>query len=534
MIEVNFFEKAIQVISPQLALKRTVARHRNEVLNSMGSSGYGNHGASVKKKSMAGWLTSGGSAIEDIERNIPTLRKRSRDLYMGAPIATGALKSTVTNVVGSGLKLNSQMDYEFLGMTPEEADAWQTKVEREFNFWASGKDCDITRVNNFYEMQWLAFLSQLQSGDVFALLPVTKRLTTPYELCVQIIEADRVCNPSMNVMDLDNKIVNGVEIDSKGEVVAYHIANYHPDSAMAINNKWQRIEKFGAKTGRTNVLHLMEMERPEQRRGVPILAPVFESLKQLSRYSEAELMAAVISGMFTVFVTSEAPQGGDFGGISADDEIDPDDDTTVELGNGLVNYLAEGEKVETSNPGRPNTAFDGFVTSICRQIGAALEIPYEVLLKHFTSSYSASRGALLEAWKMYKRRREWLANDFCQPIYEEWLAEAIAKGRIYAPGFFNDPIIQKAYAKAEWNGPTQGQLDPKKEVEAAILRVEEGFSTRTRETIELTGGDFFANHNLRVQEEKLRSEAGFGVAKQQATSVQKEDDKDKVDDADNE
>ena len=527
----NLIEKTIQIISPKMALNRTVARQKNEVLNSIGSSGYGNHGASVQKKSLAGWLASGGSAVEDIDRNIPTLRKRSRDLFMGAPIATGALKSTVTNVVGSGLKLNAQIDAEYLGMTPEEADAWETIAEREFDFWASGKDCDITRMNNFYELQWLAFLSQLQSGDVLALLPTTKRITTPYELCVQLVEADRVCNPNLNVMTLDNKVVNGVEIDTKGEVIAYHIANFHPDSAMAVQNKWQRVEKFGSRTGRLNVLHLMEMERPEQRRGVPILAPVFESLKQLSRYSEAELMAAVISGMFTVFVTTESPQGGDFGGIHADDALDPDDETTVELGNGLVNYLNEGEKVETSNPGRPNTAFDGFVTSICRQIGVALEIPYEVLMKHFTSSYSASRGALLEAWKMYKRRREWLANDFCQPIYEEFLAEAVAKGRIHAPGFFDDPIIRKAYAKCEWNGPTQGQLDPLKEVNAAAKRVEEGFSTRTRETIELTQGDFFANHALRVQEEKLRSEAGFGVTNQPS---QKNNNPDKKDDADDE
>lgn len=64
---------------------------------------------------------------------------------------------------------------------------------------------------------------------------------------------------------------------------------------------------------------------------------------------------------------------------------------------------------------------------------------------------------------------------------------------------------------AEWNGPTQGQLDPKKEVEAAILRVEAGFSTRTRETTELTGGDFFANHTLRVMEEEARRAAGFAA-----------------------
>jgi lambda family phage portal protein len=502
----NVLDKVIGAISPERALKRTRARMHLNVINQ----GYGSHGASVHKKSMAGWLPSSGSATEDIEQNIDTLRKRSRDLFMGAPISTGALRSTVTNVVGAGLKLNAQIDYEFLRMTPQEADEWETKVEREFAFWAESKNCDITRMSNFYELQQLALLSQLMSGDCFALLPMVKRLDSPYEICVQLIEADRVCNP-YNLFSLDNKVVNGVEIDFKGEVVAYHLAKYHPYSAIAVQNKWVRVEKYGSKTGRPNILHLMEMERPEQRRGVPILAPVFESLKQLDRYSEAELMAAVISGMYTVFITSEGPPTDELGGIATDDELDPEDETTVEIGNGLVNYLNEGEKVETSNPGRPNTAFDGFVTSICRQIGAALEIPYEVLLKHFTSSYSASRGALLEAWKMYKRRRDWLANDFCQPIYEQFLVEAIAKGRIQAPGFFDDPLIRKSYCSAEWNGPTQGQLDPKKEVEAAILRVESGFSTRTRETTELTGGNFFANHTLRVMEEKARREAGFSA-----------------------
>ena len=78
----------------------------------------------------------------------------------------------------------------------------------------------------------------------------------------------------------------------------------------------------------------------------------------------------------------------------------------------------------------------------------------------------------------------------------------MAKGRIYAPGFFSDPIIRKAYSGAEWNGPAQGQIDPLKEVKAAAQRVSEGFSTRAKETAELTGGDFNKNHRQRVKEEK--------------------------------
>ena len=253
---------------------------------------YGSHGASHEKKSFRGWVVNAGSALEDIESNIEVLRERSRDLFMGAPIATGALRTMTTNIVGSGVRLNTQIDYEFLGMTREEADFWETNVEREFALWSESTSCDLQRMNDFYKLQELAFLSQLMSGDVFALLPYHKRLPMPYELTIQLVEADRICNPN-GTLSHDARVVNGVEIDGKGEVIAYHIAEHHPKSSFGINNKWQRIEKYGVLTGRPNVLHMVNMERPGQRRGVPILAPVIESLKQLTRYSDAELMAAV-------------------------------------------------------------------------------------------------------------------------------------------------------------------------------------------------------------------------------------------------
>ncbi len=172
---------------------------------------------------------------------------------------------------------------------------------------------------------------------------------------------------------------------------------------------------------------------------------------------------------------------------------------------GAINYLQPGEKANATSPGRPNANFAGFVEAVCGQIGAALEIPYELLMKHFGASYSASKGALEEAWKMFKMYRAWMATDFCQVIYEEWLAEAVAKGRVNAPGFFSDPLYRKAYSKAEWNGPARGILDPVKEVTAAEKRVKNGFSTRQSETMEMTGSDFYANaEQLKQEEEKLR------------------------------
>ena len=105
------------------------------------------------------------------------------------------------------------------------------------------------------------------------------------------------------------------------------------------------------------------------------------------------------------------------------------------------------------------------------------------------------------------------------------MAEAVSKGRILAPGFFLDPVIRKAYCSCSWNGPAQGTLDPTKEVQAAQQRVENGFTTRQQETIELGGGDFFDNNRQRIREETARQQIpNNGV---QTTKIEEEGDESK-------
>ena len=516
-------DSVIATVAPQTALKRTAARQKMQILNS----GYSNYGANTTKKSLIGWNYAGGSAREDINDNLSVLRQRSRDLYMGVPIATGAVKTMRTNVVGRGLLLKPTVDAEVLKMTAEQAQQMEKEITREWALWADSPDCDMARIDNFYELQQLAFLNWLASGDTLVLLPIKKRTNQPYDLRVQLVEADRLSSPN-NFDTFDNQIVGGVEVDNDGEVVAYHFSKHHPLSYANERIEWQRVEAYGKKTGRKNVLHIMCRERIDQRRGVPFLAPVIEALKQLGRYTDAELIAAVISGLFTIFIEKESNENGEVvgSGISEEHLIDEDDENSLELGPGAILDLAEGEKAHDINPGRPNKNFCSFVEAVCQQIGAALEIPFELLLKHFTSSYSASRGALEEAWKMFKMYRTWLANDFCQPVYEEWFAEAVAKGRIKAPGFFTDPLRRKAYCKAQWNGPARGILDPVKEVNAAVTKVENGFSTRSIETMEMTGGDFYNNcEQLKNEEKKLmevKKIANTEKQKSQNTSEQQE------------
>ena len=503
MAKMNLLDRAIAAVSPVRAVRRAAARTALEFVNS----GYGNYGANLTKKSMRGWMYHGGSPKEDIEDNLDVLRQRSRDAYMGIPTASAALKTMRTNVVAGGLMPSPQIDADYLRLTNEQAEALQAQILREFALWADTPVCDADRVDNFYKLQQLAFLSYLMNGDAFALLPVKEQPGQPYSLRVRVIEADRVCSPDSydRLVPCEVKghrvhsIVQGVETDADGMVIAYWICNQHPLSSLSNQAgalEWTRVEAYGS-SGRPNVLHVMNRERAGQRRGVPVLAPVLEALKQLGRYTEAEITAAVISAMFTVFIQSATVQNGKPIGEALPPEqlIDAQDQGTIELGNGAIVALNPGETVEFAKPEHPNSGYDAFFNAMVKEIGAALEIPPEVLEKQFTQNFSSARGSLNEFWRTCGMQRDWFSDDFCQPVYEAWLAEAVARGRIKAPGFFGDPAIRKAYADCKWNGPSRTALNPSQEVEAAIKRVDAGFSTAEEETAQLTGGDY--NRNIR-------------------------------------
>ena len=62
-------------------------------------------------------------------------------------------------------------------------------------------------------------------------------------------------------------------------------------SMLGSGLEWTRVEARGELTGRRNIVHVITRERAGQLRGVPVLAPVLEALKQLGRYTEAEITA---------------------------------------------------------------------------------------------------------------------------------------------------------------------------------------------------------------------------------------------------
>lgn len=443
--------------------------------------------------------------------DLPTLRMRSSEAVRNSPLALSGINTECTHVVGNGLRLNSAINRDHLGLSDEDADRIEAALESEWRLFSESPACDLRRTLSFPEQQDLAFRSHLERGDHFVAMVNLRspRGDWPFSFALQHIEADRVCNPQ-GQRDTE-RLIAGIEKDDQGAPRAVHVSNQHPGALLRYGQQrtWSRLPMFGRQTGRRLVLHLYRVLREGQTRGLPALAPVLEVLKQLDKYIDAEVDRAANSALFMAFLTTK-----DADGVAAllgnDNAIDERADfygkfkqARYAIDHSSIASLYPGDSLEFADPKSPNPNAETFIKTFATLVGTALEIPQEVLLRHFSSSYSAARGALLMAWQHFEQRRTWLARNLCQPVYEAVITDAVAAGRLRLPGFLDDPFARQAWLGAEWIGSPMHQIDENKAVSAARERIEMGVSTLRRETAHLTGHDYDNVRRQRAKEARV-------------------------------
>jgi len=492
------------------------------------ASGYSFAGASLTKPVFKGWEWTGGSPDDDIVANLPIIRQRSRQLTMEAPVINGLYKTLTTNVVGDGLRPEPTPDAEFFGWDAEYTKKWKANVLRVFETFAESTACDVYHRDNFYELTKLAFRAQLESGDCFVTMPRIERRNAPFLVKVQIIEADCCSDPdAVERIEHErdgNNIFGGVEISQWGNVLGYWFYTGHPLAKRrphtfrynSINYpRWIFIPAYGAETGLPNVLHLMESERPGQRRGIPLVAPVIEVALTLDRYMKAEAIAAQIQAMFTLVVTSNTPAAaiGEMENLTGEEY---NDDSLIALGNGIVQYAKPGEGVTAVNPTRPTTSFEPFTKMQLQLMGPAVGLPYEVLTQLYQASFSASEAANNVARGGFRVKRANLVRDFCHPVYQTVFDEAVLRGWIEAPGYFENQINRLMYTRAKWNGPGMPHIDLGKSGKDQEKLVALGFTTASEATSELTGGNYYENIQERGREIAAAKDAGMSDAAAEA------------------
>ena len=424
------------------------------------------------------WMSTQASADAEIRTSIKKLRDRSREMVRNNPYAKQAKRTTQVNVVGSGIKLQSQVQ-QVRGRKPSEA--INRLIEEKWHLWTRAQYCDVAGRHTFHMMEWLATGALPESGE--ALFRIIRR---PFggsrvPLALEMIESDvldeEYQGPTLTKL---NEWRMGIEINEWGRPVRYAFLTRHPGDYW-FQNAPQKGDKHVFLPA-ADVIHLFLPERPQQNRGVPWFHSVMADAHQLQGYEEAAVIRARAGASVMGFVTS--PEGeleGD--DVQADRRIS-------EFEPGMWKYLEPGQNVSVPNISSPDQQYEMFVKNKVRRFASGFGCSYETLSRDFSeTNYSSSRLSLLEDREHWKVIQSYLIENFHNRVFREWLDLAVLAGELPFDDYDARP---ERYDTPRWMARGWDWVDPLKEAKAYRQMEQAGYMTKAQIVAKL-GGDFFDN-----------------------------------------
>ncbi|MDR0675624.1 MAG: phage portal protein [Elusimicrobiota bacterium] len=448
-----------------------------------------------------------------------TLRNRSRKAIFETPQAKSFLRRLTENVVNSGLTLELSPIWDLLDIEIEkqEKNTWIRRVEKLWKIYADSKDAIYDKKKTLNQSQAIWYQNYLRDGEIFLVLRYSSDLNRLNPLSVQTIAPENIYTPLDYKTKKGNVVIDGIEYSSSGEEIAYFIHD-------SLGN-YKRVLKYDSNNqNRLFVIHSFITEYADQIRGIPFLSGVLHELQKVTDYSLLELQSAIINAILAIYIqpsqNADASLAFGTGGAVLKEKIEPQetinepknepklDKEIFTRGGIILQNLKAGEDVKSFDTKRPNVNFDTFVNSIVKNLSASLSIPVEVLFESFNANYSASRASLVLFWNNVIMERDNFAVEVLDPIFEAWMMGEIELGRIEANGF-ERKLERKAWTNNRWIGINQPSIDPLKEANASVVRIQEGLTTREIEAQKYNGTSFDENVEILREENKLLNEVNI-------------------------
>lgn len=476
-------------------------------LTGFGGSVYPYEASSLQTQEMSDWYPTIRSPDSEINFFRDRMVARSRDLVRNSGWAAGGITRILDNMVGTHLRLSAMPDYRALairfGIKAFDA-TWayefQRAAEALWRTYTESPDCwnDVTRQWTIGQQFRIAARHKLIDGDALVLVYwLPERIGyggADYATAFLVVDPDRLSNPYQMV---DTKFLRGgVQIDANGVPIAYHIRSaeqndwYNSIESMV----WERVPRE-EDDGWRRVIHDFDAERAGQHRGIGVFTPVLGHMRMLAKYYGVELQAATVASMFGTYVESpydpalvQDALGGEDNELNAYQEMRAEwaKERPATFGGVRVPTLAPGEKIVGVASEHPHSNFPAFAHEMLCVFAAATGVSVEQVTQDWSrTNYSSARAALMETWKTLTRRRHQFTTNTAGPMYGAWLWEAMERGELPLP--FGAPAYIEAagaYSRARWLGPARGWVDPTKEPQGTILRLESGTSTLDDEAAE--------------------------------------------------
>lgn len=437
---------------------------------------------------MNDWLTTNLSADEILKWYLKKLRSRSRDLERNDDYMRNFLRKLESNIVGSaGIVLQSKVRDPITGELDIKTNA---QIEEKWAEWAK-LYASTTADMSLRDVMKIVLRSVARDGEVF--IRKVRGYNNPYRFALQILEAD-YCNEDLNKeLPNGNRIIMGVEVDRWSKPIAYYLFKKHPeDRAFTSANQTIRVPA-------DEIIHLFIRERPSQTRGIPWITSAMLKLRMLGAYEEAEVVAARVAAAKMGFFT-ESPEGAPYSGEVEDGQI------VTEVEPGVLERLPPGVDFKAFDPGSPSAEFGDFVKSILRGISAGIGCNYNTLCNDLEGvNYSSLRAGSIEEREFWKDIQSWFIDNFLERIFSDWMEMAVLSGQLDFP--FAD--IQK-YMAPTWQARRWDWVDPLNDIQAKLLELKNGLTTRTRICAE-KGVDFEDILDELRREKKLMDEYGVSV-----------------------
>lgn len=471
-------------------------------------------GASLLSHQLANYNPATQSADQEIRPAKRITDARSRDLSRNDANIQSGVRLRQDGIVGSYLMLNARPNSARLFGKEDTTweDEFSEEVEEKFAAFAESDEhwLDAGGRHTLTSMTRQAVEQHTVYGEVLATAEWVRESDRPFNTALQMVDTDRLSTPLTKVED--KNLVMGVQLDTWGKAVGYHIRMAHPsDWRLYTENMNWRYIRAKLPWGRRQVIHLYDQHRPAQTRGIGTMVAAIPEIKMARQFREIVLQNAILNATYAATVESDLDAASIFARLGGTD-FQPEEvqaalesymqghyaalsnvigkSNQLKLGGLKIPHLPPGSKLHLQGAGQGGPLGGELEASLNRLMASALGVSYEQFSRDYTkTNYSSGKMASVETYKAMLAIKRAVADAFASTAYRLWFEEALNKGEFTSvrrnmPSFY-ERQNKEWFCNCDWIGASRGQVDELKETQAAILRMNNGLSDLATENARL-------------------------------------------------